>query len=148
MNNKTIPRRFPIPHQADLVEKVNGAEVFSVFDLQQGYFNIPMKESDQHKTAFIVPWGKFQWKRLPLGLVGAPFTFSEAMQYLFSDIPFVVVYFDDILIFSQNVDDHMIHVNMVLERLAEYNFKINENKSIIKGSFVFRISSIWSRRSN
>ena len=69
LNKKTIPRRYPIPHQADLIEKVNGAEVFSVFDLKQGYFNIPIKVSDQHKTAFIVPWGKFQWKRLPLGLL-------------------------------------------------------------------------------
>ena len=119
INKKTIPLRFPIPHPDELIEKVKGSAVFSVLDLKQGYFHIPVKKEDRIKTAFIVPWGKYQWKRLPLGLLGAPFTFGEAMPYLFKEMEFVVCYFDDILIFSKDVNEHFEHLQMALHRLAE-----------------------------
>ena len=128
LNKKTIPRRFPIPHPQDLIENVRGASVFSVVDLKQAYFHVAVKPSDRPKTAFLVPWGKYQWKRLPLGLLGAPFTFGEAMAYLFRDLEFVVCYFDDILIFSKNITDHLKHLKMTLDRLAEYGFIINDDK--------------------
>ena len=99
-----------------------------MLDLKQAYFHIPIKESDRDKTAFMVPWGKVQWRRLALGLVGAPFTFGEAMAFLFKDFDFVVRYFDDILIFSDSVVEHFRHFQMVLDRLAEYGFLINDDK--------------------
>ena len=129
LNKKTIPRRFPIPHQDELIQKVKGSSIFSVLDLKHGYYNIPVAKSDKKKTAFIVPWGKYEWAYLPLGLVGAPFTFGEAMAYVFKDFDFVAVYFDDILIFSKSIDEHFSHLQKVLERLAEYGFEINDLKS-------------------
>ena len=83
LNKKTVPRPYHIPHPDDLFNKVKGSKVFSVLDLQNGYFHIPVKESDRHKTAFILPFGKFQWKRLALGLIGAPYTFCGAMYEIF-----------------------------------------------------------------
>ena len=65
---------------------------------------------------------------MPFGLLGAPFTFGEAMAYLFRDLEFVVCYFDDILIFSNNITDHLKHLKMTLDRLAEYGFIINDDK--------------------
>ena len=112
-----MPRPYPIPNPEDLFNKVRGANHFSVIDLKNGYFHIPIKESDRGKTAFILPWGK--WKRLALGLVGAPFTFSAAMYKIFSDMDFVVVYFDDMLIFSETEEEHLAHLQAVFDRLLE-----------------------------
>ena len=129
LNKKTVPRPYPIPHPDDLFNKVKGSKVFSVLDLQNGYFHIPVKESDRHKTAFILPFGKFQWKRLALGLIGAPYTFYGAMYEIFSDLPFVVVYFDDILIYSNTVEEHLRNLQEVFDRLVKYGLHINKEKS-------------------
>ena len=129
LNKKTVPRPYPIPHPDDLFNKVKGSKVFSVLDLQNGYFHIPVKQSDRHKTAFILPFGKFQWKRLALGLIGAPYTFCGAMFEIFSDMPYVVVYFDDILIFSNTVEEHLSHLKEVFDRLIKYGLHINKDKS-------------------
>ena len=75
-----------------------------------------------------MPLGKYQCKRLPLGLLGAPFTFGQAMSYMFKDYDFIVSYFDDILLFSDNINYHLKHLKMTLDRLAEYDFIINEDQ--------------------
>ena len=71
--------------------KVKGAQVFSVLELQNGYFQIPIKHNGRHKAAFILPWDKYQWRRLLLGLLDASFTFTETIVSIFSELPFVVV---------------------------------------------------------
>ena len=81
LNSKTVTTPFPIPHPEDLFNQVKGAKYFSVLDLQNAYFHIPIKKSDTHKTAFVLPWNKCEWKVLCCGLVGAPFTFTEAMTF-------------------------------------------------------------------
>ena len=127
LNAKTIPRPFPIPRCDDLLEKIGGAKFFSVIDLKNGYFHIPIKEQDRYKTAFVLPWTKLQWKRLPQGLIGAPFTFAEVIVFVFQDLDaFVIAYFDDILIFSKDEESHVKHVEIVLDRLIKHNLRINE----------------------
>ena len=90
--------------------KVKSSKVFSVVDLQNGYFNILVKHNDCHKTAFILPWDKYHWKRILPGLLGAPFTFTKAIVSTFPDLPFVVVYFDDILIFSGSILKNTLNI--------------------------------------
>ena len=81
LNAKTIPAVYPIPCTNDILDSLNGGKVFSVLDLKDAYHQIALKEEDQHKTAFVVPWEKLQWKRMPFGLVGVPYTLSAAMNY-------------------------------------------------------------------
>ena len=71
LNKKTIPRRFPIPHPQDLIEKVRGSYVFSVLDLKQAYLHVPLKKSDRTKTAFVILWGKYRWKKVTARLIGS-----------------------------------------------------------------------------
>ena len=78
-----------------------------MLDLQIEYFHITVKHDYRHKTAFILPWLRFQCKMLPLWLLGAPFWFTEAMVSISSDLPFLVVYFDDMLIFSESTKQHL-----------------------------------------
>ena len=75
LNEKTIPKTFPIPKSEDLLD-LKGSEVFTVLDLRTAYWHIPIKEEDQHKTAFVVPIGKHQWTVLPYGLTDTAFSLA------------------------------------------------------------------------
>ena len=129
LNAKTIPRTFPIPRIDELLDKLNGAKIFTILDLKSGYHHIPMAEKDREKTAFVLPDNKFQWKRLPFGRVGAPFSFAAAMKDVLQGTEaFTATYFDDILIFSNSLEEHMIQLENVLTILAEAGMQINRKK--------------------
>ena len=129
LNAKTIPKTFPIPRIDELLDKLNGAKIFTLLDLKSGYNYIPVAEKDRKKTAFMLPGSKFQWKRLPFGLVGAPFSFGAVMKDVLQGTEaFTATYFDDILIFSNSLEEHMIHLERVLTLLAEAGMLINRKK--------------------
>ena len=129
LNAKTIPRQFPLPRADELIDNMKDSSIYSVIDLKSGYFQIPLKDKDREKTAFVLPWGKYQWKRMPQGLLGAPFTFAENIAAVFGDMTaFTSAYFDDIAIFSSSEEEHLLHVQKVLDRLIECNLRINMEK--------------------
>ena len=129
LNAKTIPRQFPLPRADELIDNMRGSSIYSVIDLKSGYFQISLKEEDREKTVFVLPWGKYQWKRMPQGLLGAPFTFAENIAKVFGDMTtFTSAYFDDIAIFSATKEEHLLHVEQVLNRLIKCNLRINMDK--------------------
>ena len=129
LNSKTIPTAFPIPRLNELLDRLKGAEYFSVIDIRSAYYNIDVEENDQNKTAFVIPSGKFEFRYLPFGLIGAPFTFSQAMNFVLEGMEdFLANYFDDILIFSSTINDHLKHLDLVLKRLGDYNLAIKLSK--------------------
>jgi hypothetical protein len=115
---------YPLPRIDDLLDSLNGACVFSGLDLAAGYWQIPIKDEDRHKTAFRTPMGLYEWNVMPFGLTNAPAVFARTMQTIFQDIlgKFVLVYLDDILIFSKNPEEHEKHLEMVLQRLEQHKF--------------------------
>eukprot|EP00795_Rhopilema_esculentum_P007319 gene7319-13031_t len=129
LNAKTVPFTFPIPRIDELLDKLHGGAVFSVLDLKNGYHHIPIKEEDRAKTAFVLPNAKYQWKRMPFGLVGAPYSFAATMTDIFKGTEdYVACYFDDILIFSNDIKSHFEHLTHVLNKLASAGMKINQRK--------------------
>ena len=107
LNAKTVARQFPLPRVDELIDNMRNSSIYSVIDLKSGYFQISLKEEDREKTALVLPWGKYRWKRMPQGLLGAPFTFAENISHIFSDMTsFVSAYFDDIAIFSATEEEH------------------------------------------
>ena len=130
LNDITVQKPFPIPHMEEALESVSGARIFSALDLESGYHQIKISEPDREKTAFITRDGLFEWNRMPFGLINAPYTFQRIMNHVFREMLWtsVIVYMDDILIFSQNEKDHVRDVERVLSRIAEYGFKIKEEK--------------------
>eukprot|EP00878_Enallax_costatus_P001624 GHUV01001775.1.p1 GENE.GHUV01001775.1~~GHUV01001775.1.p1 ORF type:complete len:1469 (+),score=368.37 GHUV01001775.1:420-4826(+) len=114
----------PLPRIDDLLDMLNGATVFSGLDLASGYWQIPLKEEHRYRSTFLCPQGAYQWKVMPFGLANAPGVFARTMHTVFSDMigKFVLVYLDDILIFSKTPEEHEQHLELVLERLKQHQF--------------------------
>jgi hypothetical protein len=123
LNRLTRKDRYPLPLISELLDRAGRAKIYSKIDLRIGYFNVRVAEGDEWKTAFRTRHGSFEFLVMPLGLCNAPSTFQRFMNEIFADLVdvTVVVYLDDILIFSDNEEDHVRHVREVLRRLREQN---------------------------
>ncbi|QRV79674.1 Retrotransposable element Tf2 protein [Ceratobasidium sp. AG-Ba] len=123
INNITIPDQFPMPLQVELVDQVKNAKIYSKLDLRWGFNNIRIKEGDEWKTAFRTAYGIYEYLVMPFGLKNAPAVLQRMMNDIFRHLlgVTVVVYMDDILIFSEKEEDHAEHVKEVLKILRENN---------------------------
>ncbi|PKI79478.1 hypothetical protein CRG98_000109 [Punica granatum] len=103
--------RYPIPNKKDLLQRLHDSKIFSKFDMKSGFWQIQIIEKDKYKTAFTVPFGQYEWNVMPFGLKNAPSEFQKIMNDIFGAYSdFIIVYIDDVLIFSQNIDSHFKHV--------------------------------------
>ncbi|GBG85132.1 hypothetical protein CBR_g39698 [Chara braunii] len=129
-NAITVKNVEPLPRIDDLLDRVQGAKYFSKVDLKSGYHQIEVHPDDQYKTAFRTRYGHYKFIVMPFGLTNAPATFQHCMNDLFRPWldKFVVVYLDDILVFSRTLEEHQGHLRQVLEKLRKANFKINAKK--------------------
>jgi hypothetical protein len=120
LNEVTKKNVYPLPRQDDLMAQLQGTKIFTKLDLRWGYNNVHIKEGDEYKTAFRTKYGLFETLVMPFGLTNAPAAFQHFMNDIFQDMldTKVVIYLDDILIFSKNQEDHEKDVKEVLKRLA------------------------------
>ncbi|GBG77378.1 hypothetical protein CBR_g23709 [Chara braunii] len=130
LNAITVKIVEPLPRIDDLLDRVQVCKYFSKIDLKFGYHQIEVHPDDQYKTAFRTRYGHYEFIVMPFGLTNAPATFQHCMNDLFKPWldKFVVVYLDDILVFSKTLQEHQGHLRQVLEKLREANFKINAKK--------------------
>lgn len=130
LNKQTIKNAYPLPRVDDLLDQLRGATIFSKLDLRSGYWQVPIAKEDIEKTAFRTRYGHFEWLVLPFGLTNAPASFMGHMNRLFRDLldKYVVVFIDDILIYSKTPEEHDQHLREVLCRLRDSHFYCKQSK--------------------
>ena len=122
LNAVTIKNKYPLPRIDDLLDQLRGAKYFSKIDLRSGYHQMKIREGDIPKTAFVTRYGQFEYTVVSFGLTNAPAYFMNMMNKVFMDEldQFMVVFIDDILIYSATAEEHEQHLRTVLERLSQH----------------------------
>jgi hypothetical protein len=121
LNKATVKNRYPLPCIDDLFDRISRAKVFNKIDLRSGYYQIRIKEGDKEKTTCRTRYGSYEFMVMPFGLTNALATFCTLMNDIFREWldDFVVVYIDDILIYSGSLEEHAEHLRKVFQRLRE-----------------------------
>ena len=120
LNEMTIKDSYPLPRMDECIDSLGEATIFTTLDAYSGYWQMPVRESDRHKTAFVCHAGTYQYTRMPFGLTNAPASFQRALDFILTKYKWktCLVYLDDVIIYSKSVEDHIRHVDEILECLA------------------------------
>ena len=134
LNSVTKSDPFPLPRIDDLLDQLGNAKYFSTLDLASGYWQVQLHPESRAKSAFVTHQGLYEFRVMPFGLKNAPAVFQRLMQKVLMGLNpdtgsnFVSVYLDDILVFSETYENHLVHLRQVLERFKAAGLKLKPSK--------------------
>ncbi|KAM0999125.1 hypothetical protein FF1_005867 [Malus domestica] len=130
LNKITIKNKYPLPLIADLFDQLGEARYFTKLDLRSGYYQVRIAPGDESKTTMVTIYGSFEYKVMPFGLTNAPATFCTLMNKVFHPYldKFVVVYIDDIVVYSKTLEEHVKHLRIVFKTLREHELYVKKEK--------------------
>ncbi|KAL4324999.1 hypothetical protein GQ457_11G026590 [Hibiscus cannabinus] len=136
----TVKNKYPLPRIDDLFDQLRGVSVFSKIDLRSGYYQLKVREQDVLKTAFRTRYGHYEFLVMPFGLTNAPAAFMDLMNRIFHEYldQFVVVFIDDILVYSQTEEDHDRHLCLVLRLDARQQAFENLKEALINATVLIQ----------
>ena len=120
---------IPLPKIDEMYANLRGTKVFTTLDLRSGYYHIALDQESKAKTAFVTPFGKYEFNAVPFSLAQAPAYFQQLISIVLHDCSdFAMAYLDDIIIFSQNEEDHLKHIEIIFKKLKKADLKLKESK--------------------
>jgi hypothetical protein len=131
--NKALEKdNYPVPSMEQLLQTMSGLKIFSLLDGFSGYNQVLVSEEDCLKTTFRTKWGTLAYKHIPFGLINIGETFQRAMDIAFRGIinRCMVVYLDDVTVYSKNIEEHIQHLTQIFERCRKYDISLNPKKTI------------------
>ena len=128
LNKVTRKFTWPMLKVEDIFSKLNGATYFTTLDLRAGYCHIPLDKPSIQKPSFNSPFRKYESVKVPFGLAQAPGYFQELMTGILKDFNFAIAYQDDIIIFSKTLQEHLLHIRTVFEKLKSANLSMKKSK--------------------
>lgn len=140
LNTKTHLDGYPMPQIQEILESLHGASIFSTLDLKSGYWQLEMDPDSIHKTAFVTTTGQFEFLRLPFGLKNSAASFQRLMENVLKDIraKCCFVYIDDIVVYSENEQEHLQHLDQVFNCLQQAGLTLNLKKcNLVQQSLTF-----------
>ena len=130
LNAKTVPDRHPLPPTQDIIDSHSKNQYFSLLDQTKAYHQLHMDTESRKFTAFLTPWGFYEWLHIPFGLMNAPACFRRFMESCLREYKddFVIPCLDDLLVYSGSFEDHLKNVILVLQILKKCGIKIKASK--------------------
>ena len=130
LNKVTIKNKYPIPLIVDLFDRLGQAKYFTKMNLRKGYYQVRIADGDEPKTSCVTRYGAYEWLVMPFGLTNAPTTFCTLMNKIFHHYldQLVVVYLDDIVIYSNTLEEHVEHLKIVFQVLRENQLYVKREK--------------------
>jgi hypothetical protein len=146
LNSLTVKGKYPLPIIDELLDDLAGSRWFSKLDLKSGYHRIHLAPGEEHKTAFPTHNGHFEFKVMAFGLTGAPATFQHAMNATLAPVlrKFVVMFFDDILVYSPSYEAHLVHLDTVLSILQRDHWRVKHSKCVFAEQSVAYLGHVVS----
>ena len=147
LNSNTVKDRYPLPRIDDTIDALHGAQYFTTLDLASGYWQIELDEESKQKTAFTSEAGHFEFNRMPFGLQNAPSSFQRLMNNIFAEelFVFLLLFIDDLIIFSRTLREHLIHLKAILEKLRDAGLKLKLKKCYFAKNSVKYLGHIVSQ---